>query len=157
ALAGRQLDPALPAMKAHGVPWLIRHIRSEIDLPAAVDTAKRDTRRYSKRQATWFRHQLPDWTWIAPERALGETRRPLGRCRVRFRRQKATAATARPAARIHHAGRTSMSMSKWASRTRRASTPRVNRESFASPVGVTAAVRAGRSRRWSGVTSPLRR
>jgi tRNA dimethylallyltransferase len=79
ALAGRQLDPALPAMKAHGVPWLIRHIRSEIDLPAAVDAAKRDTRRYSKRQATWFRHQLPDWTWIAPEKALGEIRRALGR------------------------------------------------------------------------------
>jgi tRNA dimethylallyltransferase len=79
ALAGRQLDPALPAMKAHGVPWLIRHIRSEIDLPAAVDAAKRDTRRYSKRQATWFRHQLPDWTWIAPERALGEICRALGR------------------------------------------------------------------------------
>jgi tRNA dimethylallyltransferase len=79
ALAGRQLDPALPAMKAHGVPWLIRHLNGELDLPAAVDAAKRDTRRYSKRQATWFRHQLPDWTWIAPERALGEICRALGR------------------------------------------------------------------------------
>jgi tRNA dimethylallyltransferase len=79
ALAGRRLDPALPAMKAHGVPWLIRHIRGEIDLAAAVDAAKRDTRRYTKRQATWFRHQLPDWTWIAPERALDEIRRALGR------------------------------------------------------------------------------
>jgi tRNA dimethylallyltransferase len=79
ALAGRHLDPALPAMKAHGVPWLIRHLNGEIDLPAAVGAAKRDTRRYSKRQATWFRHQLPDWTWIAPERALGEIRRTLGR------------------------------------------------------------------------------
>jgi tRNA dimethylallyltransferase len=79
ALAGRQLDPALPAMKAHGVPWLIRHLNGEIDLPAAVEGAKRDTRRYSKRQATWFRHQLPDWTWIAPETALGEIRRALGR------------------------------------------------------------------------------
>jgi tRNA dimethylallyltransferase len=79
ALAGRQLDPALPAMKAHGVPWLIRHLNGEIDLPAAVEAAKRDTRRYSKRQATWFRHQLPDWTWIAPETALGEIRRALGR------------------------------------------------------------------------------
>jgi len=48
-------------------------------LPAAVDAAKRDTRRYTKRQATWFRHQLPDWTWIAPETAFGETRRVLGR------------------------------------------------------------------------------
>jgi tRNA dimethylallyltransferase len=79
ALAGRRLDPALPAMKAHGVPWLIRHLNGEIDLPAAVDAAKRDTRRYTKRQATWFRHQLPDWTWIAPETALGEIRRALGR------------------------------------------------------------------------------
>ena len=79
ALAGRRLDPALPAMKAHGVPWLIRHLNGEIDLPAAVDEAKRDTRRYTKRQATWFRHQLPDWTWIAPESVLGEIRRALGR------------------------------------------------------------------------------
>src|SRR5215472_10002568 len=32
ALASRRLDPALPAMKAHGVPWLIRHLDGEIDL-----------------------------------------------------------------------------------------------------------------------------
>jgi tRNA dimethylallyltransferase len=79
ALASRRLDPALPAMKAHGVPWLIRHLNGEIDLAAAVEAAKRDTRRYTKRQATWFRHQLPDWTWIAPETAPREIRRALGR------------------------------------------------------------------------------
>jgi len=79
ALANRGLDSTLPAMKAHGVPWLIRHLKGEIDLATAVDAAKRDTRRYTKRQATWFRHQLPDWTWIAPETALGEIRRALGR------------------------------------------------------------------------------
>jgi tRNA dimethylallyltransferase len=79
ALASRRLDPALPAMKAHGVPWLIRHINGEIDLAAAVEAAKRDTRRYTKRQATWFRHQLPDWTWIAPDTAPREIRRALGR------------------------------------------------------------------------------
>jgi tRNA dimethylallyltransferase len=79
ALASRRLDPALPAMKAHGVPWLIRHLNGEIDLAAAVEAAKRDTRRYTKRQATWFRHQLPDWTWIAPETAPREIRRDLGR------------------------------------------------------------------------------
>jgi tRNA dimethylallyltransferase len=78
-LASRRLDPALPAMKAHGVPWLIRHLNGEIDLAAAVEAAKRDTRRYTKRQATWFRHQLPDWTWIAPETAPREIRRALGR------------------------------------------------------------------------------
>jgi tRNA dimethylallyltransferase len=79
ALASRRLDPALPAMKAHGVPWLIRHINGEIDLAAAVEAAKRDTRRYTKRQATWFRHQLPDWTWIAPDTVPREIRRALGR------------------------------------------------------------------------------
>jgi tRNA dimethylallyltransferase len=79
ALALRALDPALPAMKAHGVPWLIRHLKGEIDLEEAAAEAKRDTRRYTKRQATWFRHQLPDWTWISPVSALGEIRRALGR------------------------------------------------------------------------------
>jgi len=79
ALAQRRLDPSLPAMKAHGVPWLIRHLGGEISLAAAAEEAKRDTRRYTKRQATWFRHQLPDWTWIPPDNALGEVRRRLAR------------------------------------------------------------------------------
>jgi tRNA dimethylallyltransferase len=79
ALRSRHLDPALPAMKAHGVPWLMRHLAGEIDLAAAVEAAKRDTRRYSKRQVTWFRHQLPEWRFVAPERALAEIRAALGR------------------------------------------------------------------------------
>jgi tRNA dimethylallyltransferase len=70
ALAARALDPALPAMKAHGVPWLIRHLNGEIALEEAMDGAKRDTRQYTKRQATWFRNQLPDFAWVEPERAL---------------------------------------------------------------------------------------
>ncbi len=78
-LYARDLDPALPAMKAHGVPWLIAHFRGEMDLAAAAEAAKRDTRRYTKRQATWFRHQLPDWTWVAPESAVGEIMRALVR------------------------------------------------------------------------------
>jgi tRNA dimethylallyltransferase len=79
ALRRRKLDPALPAMKAHGVPWLIRHLNGEITLAEAAEGGKRDTRRYTKRQATWFRNQLPDWTWVAPEIALGEITRALGR------------------------------------------------------------------------------
>jgi|SRR5215470_6146714 len=79
ALHRRGLNPALPAMKAHGVPWLIRHLAGEIDLAAAAEGGKRDTRRYTKRQATWFRHQLPDWTWVAPDKAVGEIGRALGR------------------------------------------------------------------------------
>jgi len=70
ALAARDLDPDLPAMKAHGVPWLVRHFNKEITLDEAVEGAKRDTRQYTKRQATWFRNQLPDFAWVEPEGAL---------------------------------------------------------------------------------------
>ena len=64
ALAARGLDPMLPAMKAHGVPWLRRHLAGEISLEAAAEGGKQDTRRYTKRQVTWFRHQMPGWTWL---------------------------------------------------------------------------------------------
>ncbi len=40
ALAARKLNPSLPAMKAHGVPWLIRHLNGEIALAAAIEHAK---------------------------------------------------------------------------------------------------------------------
>jgi len=70
ALDARGLDPALPAMKAHGVPWLRRYLHGEIPLEEAVEGGKRDTRRYTRRQATWFRNQLPGWMWIEPEVAL---------------------------------------------------------------------------------------
>ena len=70
ALAARRLSPNLPAMKAHGVPWLIRHLNGKIALAQAVEQAKRDTRQYTKRQATWFRNQLPEFEWVAPDRAL---------------------------------------------------------------------------------------
>jgi tRNA dimethylallyltransferase len=69
ALAARKLDPLLPAMKAHGVPWLMRHLAGEISLTQAAEGAKLDTRRYTKRQVTWFRHQMPGWNFVAPERA----------------------------------------------------------------------------------------
>jgi len=72
ALAARNLNPNLPAMKAHGVPWLIRHLNGEIALEQAVEEAKRDTRQYTKRQATWFRNQLPDFAWAEPQRAVAE-------------------------------------------------------------------------------------
>ena len=69
ALAARGLDPNLPAMKAHGVPWLIRTLKNEITREEAVEGGKRDTRQYTKRQATWFRNQLPEFEWVAPEDA----------------------------------------------------------------------------------------
>jgi tRNA dimethylallyltransferase len=70
-LAARRLDPLLPAMKAHGVPALIRHVSGEISLEAAAEIGRGDTRHYAKRQFTWFRHQLPEFEWVRPE-AAGE-------------------------------------------------------------------------------------
>ncbi len=67
ALMGRRLDPMLPAMRAHGVPGLLAHLRGEASLDEAVARGQADTRRYAKRQFTWFRHQMPDWSWVAPE------------------------------------------------------------------------------------------
>jgi tRNA dimethylallyltransferase len=79
ALGARGLDPALPAMKAHGVPWLIRHLKGEIALREAAEGGVRDTRRYTKRQATWFRNRMPDWSWTAPEAAEGLILREISR------------------------------------------------------------------------------
>jgi tRNA dimethylallyltransferase len=71
ALASRKLDPLLPAMKAHGVPALIRHLNGEITRDQVAEIGRADTRHYAKRQFTWFRHQLPDFEWVAPEAARG--------------------------------------------------------------------------------------
>jgi tRNA dimethylallyltransferase len=69
ALAARGLDPLLPAMKAHGVPALIRHLRGEISREEAAEIGRADTRHYAKRQFTWFRHQLPEFEWVVPDAA----------------------------------------------------------------------------------------
>ena len=69
ALADRKLDPLLPAMKAHGVPALIRHLSGDITLDEAAQIGQIDTRHYAKRQFTWFRHQLPEFTWVKPDQA----------------------------------------------------------------------------------------
>jgi tRNA dimethylallyltransferase len=58
ALLARDLSPELPAMKAVGLPELFAHLRGETSLDQAIAAAQRSTRRYAKRQTTWFRHQL---------------------------------------------------------------------------------------------------
>jgi tRNA dimethylallyltransferase len=64
ALAALGLAPDLPALRALGVPQLSAHLRGEISLDAAIELAKTQSRRYAKRQMTWFRHQMPDWPVI---------------------------------------------------------------------------------------------
>ena len=77
ALMLRGLDPALPAMRAHGVPGLIRAFRNEISVEEAIAIGKADTRRYAKRQHTWFRHQAPEFEWVGVEAAEGRVRKAM--------------------------------------------------------------------------------
>jgi tRNA dimethylallyltransferase len=58
ALLEQGLNPALPAMRAHGVPELAAMLRGEITAEEASRRAIANTGAYTRRQATWFRHQL---------------------------------------------------------------------------------------------------
>ena len=61
-LLRRNLDPALPVMRAIGVPQIAACLRGEIGRADALEQAQAATRQYAKRQYTWFRHQFPaDW------------------------------------------------------------------------------------------------
>ena len=64
ALDAKGYAPGLPAMKALGVPELLRLVRGEVSQDEAVAAAKTATRRYAKRQLTWFRHQMDAATVI---------------------------------------------------------------------------------------------
>jgi len=59
ALLARKLDPNLPVMRAIGVTELSAHLRGEATLDQAIAAGQMATRRYAKRQYTWFTHQPP--------------------------------------------------------------------------------------------------
>ncbi len=61
ALLARGLDPALPVMKALGVPEISAFVRGETGQEEALSTLQQNTRRFAKRQMTWFRGQATDW------------------------------------------------------------------------------------------------
>ena len=64
ALAARGLDPGLPAMKAVGVREIHEYLEGRATLAQALAAAQQETRRYAKRQLTWFRNHTPDWPRI---------------------------------------------------------------------------------------------
>lgn len=64
ALLARGLEPSLPLMKAVGLRELGRHLSGELSLAEAIALAQQETRRYVKRQSTWFRNQTPEWPRI---------------------------------------------------------------------------------------------
>ena len=68
SLLERNLDPALPVMRAIGVREIAAYLRGEATREQAREAGRRATRRYAKRQYTWFAHQSPgDWPrWDEP-------------------------------------------------------------------------------------------
>jgi len=65
ALLARGLDPTLPSLTAHGYVHWARHLGGAVALDDAVALTIRDTRRYSRRQMTWFRRDSAI-RWIDP-------------------------------------------------------------------------------------------
>ena len=60
-LMARDLDPRLPAMKALGVESFASELAGFSTPSEALAKAKAETRRYAKRQISWFNHQAADW------------------------------------------------------------------------------------------------
>ena len=62
ALLARKLDPQLPVMRGIGVCEIAAHLSGETSLAEAIAAGQQSTRRYAKRQYTWFAHQPPpEW------------------------------------------------------------------------------------------------
>lgn len=59
ALLARGLDPDLPVMRAIGVPEITALLSGALSRDAAINQGQMATRRYAKRQFTWFRNQSP--------------------------------------------------------------------------------------------------
>lgn len=66
------LEPDLPAMKAIGVAHLSAFDRGELEYDEAIRLCKRDTRRYAKRQMTWIRNQMDQWSQFETAEAAME-------------------------------------------------------------------------------------
>lgn len=59
ALLARNLNPNLPVMRAIGVAEIGAYLRGDMSLDEALAAGQQATRRYAKRQYTWFSHQPP--------------------------------------------------------------------------------------------------
>jgi tRNA dimethylallyltransferase len=73
ALLERGLNPNLPIMRAIGVREIARYLAGELSLNEAIAAGQQSTRRYAKRQYTWFAHQPPS-SWPRFTEALDRNR-----------------------------------------------------------------------------------
>ena len=60
-------QPDKPSARAIGAPELIRHLRGDLPLDAAISAAKLASRQYAKRQRTWLRSRMAGWSSIIPQ------------------------------------------------------------------------------------------
>ncbi len=67
ALLDLGLSPALPAMRAVGVPQIAAFLRGEVDRTALIARGSQATRNLAKRQMTWARNQMSDWAHLAQD------------------------------------------------------------------------------------------
>jgi tRNA dimethylallyltransferase len=67
ALALSDLDPVLPSAKLLGLRQLLAHAQGKISREEAVMEAVTATRRFAKRQITWFRNRMADYVWFEPD------------------------------------------------------------------------------------------
>ncbi|CAK7256704.1 MULTISPECIES: tRNA (adenosine(37)-N6)-dimethylallyltransferase MiaA [unclassified Shinella] len=74
ALLALDLSPAMPVMKAIGVPQIAAMLAGTMSAAEVVARGAAATRQYAKRQMTWFRNQLDEsWQRIDPLAAAGTT------------------------------------------------------------------------------------
>jgi tRNA dimethylallyltransferase len=67
ALMALDLSPAMPVMKAIGVPQIAAMLAGEMSEADVIARGAAATRQYAKRQMTWFRNQLDEsWQRIDP-------------------------------------------------------------------------------------------
>ncbi|HSX75041.1 MAG TPA: tRNA (adenosine(37)-N6)-dimethylallyltransferase MiaA [Shinella sp.] len=72
ALLALDLPPAMPVMKAIGVPQITAMLAGTMSAAEVVERGAAATRQYAKRQMTWFRNQLDEsWRRIDPLAAGG--------------------------------------------------------------------------------------
>lgn len=68
-LLSRGYGAALPPLRSLGYKEMVAYVRGEADLPTTIDAIKQNTRRFAKRQGTWFRAD-PAIAWLD----VGESR-----------------------------------------------------------------------------------
>ncbi|WFW29743.1 MAG: tRNA (adenosine(37)-N6)-dimethylallyltransferase MiaA [Wolbachia endosymbiont of Menacanthus eurysternus] len=75
-LFSMDIDQHLPAMKAHGIPEIIKYFNGKLSLNEAIEIAQANTRHYAKRQYSWFKKHFPSAEMIDCKNGLTKIKIP---------------------------------------------------------------------------------